>query len=130
MEESINMYGAENIFLSFNGGKDCTVLLHLFVNLLRLKHPKFNKKIYCLYVRSENAFPEQDSFIEDCKIYYNLEVITYCGSIKEALKQVLQEKPNFKACLMGTRRTDPYCANLKIFQVKNLFYCDYLQCSN
>ncbi|CAH0547874.1 unnamed protein product [Brassicogethes aeneus] len=120
IEESLTTYGTENIFLSFNGGKDCTVLLHLFVNLLKLKFPHYDQKIFCLYVRSENAFPEQDVFIRECGVFYNLEVLTIVGSIKDALHQVLEDRPNFKACLMGTRRTDPYSSNLSVFQMTDV----------
>lgn len=47
-------YKANEVFLSFNGGKDCTVVLHLaaaFVQLRKLKAP------LCLYVTGD-AFPE------------------------------------------------------------------------
>lgn len=71
----------------------------------------------CLYVKSENAFPEQDKFISQCQTYFNLEVITVTQSIKEALNKTLLMKPSLKACFMGTRRTDPYSINLKVFQV-------------
>lgn len=76
IEKCLEDYGRDNVFLSFNGGKDCTVLLHLVHTVLSRKYPneKENKKLFCLYVRSENTFQEQDEFIEQCMIYYNLEV--------------------------------------------------------
>lgn len=70
-----------------------------------------------MYVRSEFAFPEQDSFIQECQSYYDIEVIFAETDIKEALQIILEKKPNLKACLMGTRRTDPYSATLNTFQV-------------
>lgn len=71
-----------------------------------------------MYVQNQDVFPEQDKFVEQCKIYYNLEVFTLSLGIKEALEKVLQTKPNLKACFMGTRHTDPYSSNLNIFQVR------------
>lgn len=70
-----------------------------------------------MYVRSEFAFPEQDEFILQCQNYYNLKIIANHTYIKEGLRDVLERKPNLKACLMGTRRTDPYSENLNCFQV-------------
>lgn len=41
------------------------------------------------------------------------------GNIKDALGITINKKPHLKACFMGTRRTDPYCSHLNLFQVKN-----------
>lgn len=123
IKKGLKDYGPHNIFLSFNGGKDCTVLLHLIYTVLNVIYPNCKSPIVCLYVKSEDAFPEQDKFISQCQTYYNLEVITVTQSIKEALNKILLMKPNLKACFMGTRRTDPYSNNLKLFQVKENIYC-------
>lgn len=47
-------YKANEIFLSFNGGKDCTVVLHLAATLAQLR--KLDNPL-CLYVTGD-AFPE------------------------------------------------------------------------
>jgi len=44
-------------------------------------------------------------------------MIKLTKGIKESLAFVLESKPNMKACLMGTRRTDPYCEHLHSFQM-------------
>lgn len=106
------------MFLSFNGGKDCTVLLHLVLTVIHKNYPKSAKKLFCLYVKSDNAFKEQDEFIEQCMVFFNLQVMSVTGNIKDALRITINKKPNLKACFMGTRRTDPYCAHLNSFQVK------------
>lgn len=43
--------------------------------------------------------------------------MTVHDDIKKGLETVLKKYPNLKACLMGTRRTDPYSNSLKTFQV-------------
>nr|XP_972300.2 PREDICTED: FAD synthase [Tribolium castaneum] len=117
IEECLQQYGLENIFVSFNGGKDCTVLLHLVLTVVKKKFPQHSQPIPCLYVQSESPFPEQDEFIDLCKCYYNLKIMVINAGIKDALGQILEKYPNFKACFMGTRRTDPYSGDLTVFQM-------------
>lgn len=117
IEKCISTYGPNNVFLSFNGGKDCTVLLHLIHTILKLKYQHYKKPIICLYVKSQETFPEQDLFISQCQTYYNLDIMVVTMGIKEALTHILTVNPNLKACLMGTRRTDPYSENLVEFQM-------------
>ncbi|XP_056641728.1 FAD synthase-like [Diorhabda sublineata] len=117
IDKCISIYGPSNVFVSFNGGKDCTVLLHLIYIVLKLKYQQYNEPIICLYVKSQETFPEQDLFISQCQTYYNLDVMVVSMGIKEALNHILNVKPNLKACLMGTRRTDPYSQNLMEFQM-------------
>lgn len=84
---------------------------------MKTKYPNHTTPIFCLYVQSEDVFPEQDDFIYQCKLYYDLKIMSVKSDIKDALRRTLDEYPNYKACLMGTRRTDPYCGNLSTFQV-------------
>lgn len=59
--------------LSFNGGKDCTVLLHLLYAARQeyeREHPLETQKptrIKTLYVAYANSFPEVDEFVEYCE---------------------------------------------------------------
>ncbi|KAG5893180.1 hypothetical protein JTB14_000440 [Gonioctena quinquepunctata] len=117
IEKCFETYGPENTFLSFNGGKDCTVLLHLAYIVLKIKYPDYKKPLFCLYVRSKEAFSDQDKFISQCQIFYNLDLTSITLGMKEALEQVLNRKPNLRACFMGTRKTDPYSAELSVFQM-------------
>ena len=47
-------YKPEEIFISFNGGKDCTVVLHLTACIAKLQNIS---SLLCLYVTAE-PFPE------------------------------------------------------------------------
>ncbi|CAH2010898.1 unnamed protein product [Acanthoscelides obtectus] len=118
IEECLRKYGPENVFVSFNGGKDCTVLLHLYYIVLKYKYPEFKEPIYCSYVKNSNVFPEQTEFIRQCKVYFNLAIEeSSTVNMKEHLEHILKARPNLKACLMGTRRTDPYSEKLNIFEL-------------
>lgn len=117
IEKCFETYGLDNVFLTFNGGKDCTVLLHLLNIVKRIKYPDYTEPLFCLYVRDNDTFPEQDKFVAQCQVFYNLDILSICMGMKEALAELLHRKPNMKACFLGTRRTDPYSENLKTFQV-------------
>lgn len=111
----MDTYDAAEIFLSFNGGKDCTVLLDLVSKLFVEKFP--TKRLICLYIRPENPFDEIEEFIRDCERQYKIEVKAIRGTVKGALTEICEQNPQLKACVMGCRLTDPYCENLKEFQV-------------
>ncbi|KRT83722.1 hypothetical protein AMK59_3739 [Oryctes borbonicus] len=117
IEKCFSDYGLENVFVSFNGGKDCTVLLHLVLGILKSKYPNYKDPIVCMYVQSSNPFPEVDHFIEMVRDFYNLDIVTIPKGVREGLESFLESRSNMKACLMGTRRTDPYSESLQIFQM-------------
>lgn len=115
IRETFEKYKPEEVFLSFNGGKDCTVLLHLAVNYLNTLKTPYNLK--CIYVQPNNPFDEVEEFVKSCGTYYNMKIDIIQGSIKAALEMACNDNRNLKACLMGSRRTDPYCEHLKTFHV-------------
>ena len=99
------------------------MLLHLTVAVLIKLYPNYKKPIFTMYVQSKNPFPELEIFIQQCKAYYNLDVITISADIKTALGCVLKDRPYLKACLMGTRRSDPFSQELSPFQVSTTNLC-------
>jgi FAD synthetase len=66
----------------------------------------------------------------DVYFRYNLELKKVPGPIKHALGVILAEKPELKAVLMGTRRTDPYSAMMNSFQVQYLICFQLCVCSD
>lgn len=115
LNKTLDTYESREIFLSFNGGKDCTVLLHMFVSLFSKRHP--DESLLCLYIQPENPFDEIETFIRDCEKMYQIRVETIRGTVKASLADICQRYPYLKAVVMGCRRTDPYCSDLNAFQV-------------
>lgn len=115
IEEGLDKYPADDIFVSFNGGKDCTALLHLVAAVWQRK--SVSRPIQAIYFRTLDPFSEVEAFIQDAIKRYKVEFTVIPGPIKQALALLLQCKPHVKAALMGTRRSDPYSESLSAFQI-------------
>lgn len=102
--------------LSFNGGKDCLVLLLLYIYILRETNSP-QKRIPTCFVTPPHSFPEIDDFVTDCARRYNLDVERIALPMKAAFTQYLQQNAQVKAVLVGTRKTDPHGENLTHFNV-------------
>jgi 3'-phosphoadenosine 5'-phosphosulfate sulfotransferase (PAPS reductase)/FAD synthetase len=111
----------DEISLSFNGGKDCLVLLVIYLSTLYehftpLELSQFNK-INCILINYETQFPELVDFIADCTTVYQLDLVQYNNiSLKEGFEKYLREYPQFKSVIIGQRRSDPYSQHLQPIQ--------------
>ncbi|KAL8278084.1 hypothetical protein RQP46_009544 [Phenoliferia psychrophenolica] len=126
IDKALDDYGLDHVALSFNGGKDCTVLIHLLAAsfLRRLPSPSPTSssssssppRIQCVYVRCDAPFPQVETFVDVCEERYHLQLEAVEGDMKHALKQYLDHKePKIEAVLVGTRRGDPHGALLGAF---------------
>jgi len=104
-----------SLAFSFNGGKDCTVLMDLLYNIIINNKKANDDSILTVYFESPNPFPEITQFIESSKQRYGLNMVVYQKNIKEGLMDLLVQYPQIKAIFVGTRKTDPYSAELKPF---------------
>jgi FAD synthetase len=110
------------ISLSYNGGKDCLVLLVLYIAALA-SHPSFQTSsadaklppIQTVYIVSQHPFEEVEEFVQSTSKTYCLSLTRYAKSMKSAFQDYLHEFPEVKAIFVGTRRTDPHGANLTHF---------------
>lgn len=115
MEMCLDNYSLPEIAIGFNGGKDCTALLHLFWAVVKKRYPENMDRLQSLYIRSKMNFPEVEKFIQISKENYHLKMLNFDGKIKDALGELKIQYPEVKAVLMGTRITDPYADHLKPF---------------
>lgn len=132
ISKALDDYDLEQIFLSFNGGKDCTVLLHLVYSLLKRRPNTPHSALLCVYLQPEHPFDEVESFVADCSIkYFPIVIKPGLGTKQDALFRICNEYPALRACLMGCRRTDPYCQELNDFEVRteigNKFRCCFIK---
>lgn len=139
-EQVINDVGWPHCALSFNGGKDCTVLVHILSAVLRrLSRSSALSSIPSLYITCPSPFPTVEKFIHYCissRHGYNLQVISVSGGMKEGIKTYLDgggkeqvglsereeheetaprsanAKRPVTAMFVGTRRDDPHGPSL------------------
>ncbi|KAL4224834.1 FAD1 flavin adenine dinucleotide synthetase [Mactra antiquata] len=127
IEEALEKYKFEEICIGFNGGKDCTVLLHLVYAIVSKKWPNHEGKMKSLYIRSKLPFPEVEKFIQISRDRYKLEMLQFNGRIKDCLTDLQTQHPEIKAVVMGTRMTDPYSSHLKSFSMTDEDWPQYMR---
>ena len=114
IQQTLQLYSLDELCISFNGGKDCTVLLLILQAALnKLASP--DHQLRALYIRYDSPFPQAEEFISETTKRYNLNLITMNGNIKDALKTLKETQPSIKAILLGTRRHDPFSDALRTF---------------
>jgi len=112
VQKAISEYKIDEIALSFNGGKDCCVLLHLLHIVLSKLGTLSRLKV--LYFSHPNAFGEVKGFVDKCAQLYGFQLTTLPPlSVHELQQQV--DLFHLKAIFMGTRSTDPRCSALQDF---------------
>ncbi|XP_059573979.1 FAD synthase [Alligator mississippiensis] len=112
IEEALDRFGLDRVCAGFNGGKDCTALLHLFHAATQRRYPGHVEQLQVLYIRIPSPFPEMEQFIQATTHRYNLRLHVLQGDIRQALAELRVQHPKLEAVLMGTRRTDPYSCTL------------------
>ena len=123
-------YSLQEIAISYNGGKDCLVMLILLMATIHKKfssskfeNPAINLlppdyKLDSIYVNSETPFPQLIEFIKCSAEYYHLNQIIIQSSMKDGFQQYFNEiNKNVKSMIVGIRHSDPYGNTLKYEQM-------------
>ena len=127
----------DHLSLSYNGGKDCLVLLVLILACLpgwaaRPPPPASDiaaadalaaatsdspppstavapgRPLQAIYIVSNHPFAEVEEFVEQSAQQYHIDLKRYALPMRPALEAYLEDRPAVKAVFLGTRRTDPH----------------------
>lgn len=99
-ERALSQYGEDEVSIAFNGGKDCTAVLHLLYAVMRRK--KCTTTIKSIFIESsakDEIFPEMNEFLEQSHKRYNIRVCQTTGAIKDALGKIGKFFNSFKPFL-------------------------------
>lgn len=80
-----------------------------------------------VYVASEKAFEEVDTFVDNSCQEYGLQQIRLSEPMKAAFEHFLSENPTVKAIIVGIRRSDPYGQQLKPFDPTDSGWPDFMR---
>eukprot|EP00793_Prasinoderma_coloniale_P006427 PRCOL_00001257-RA len=110
LSDALRMYGPLDVVVSFNGGKDATVVAHL-CRAAFAAHARAAGVAYtppqAVYWEEEHMFPELDAFVRASAKRYGFNLITYSSGFVEGLQELVSERARPPALVLGTRATDP-----------------------
>ncbi|KAI0536479.1 phosphoadenosine phosphosulfate reductase [Xylaria digitata] len=145
VDEAFQRYELREISISYNGGKDCLVLLIIILACLARRLPPPNKdqksknpngssdsthfpeKFQAVYIVSPHPFSEIDDFVVTSSAEYQLDVTRYELKMKDGLEAYLADHPDIKAIFVGTRRTDPHGEKLTHFDPTDGGWPDFMR---
>lgn len=146
--ETLSKYKLSELSLSYNGGKDCLVLLIIFLaglhpysNHVRNDHKtttqtssgtRLEEVIPSIYALPPDPFPDVEEFVVSSAQAYHLSITKYTTdppntTIRTVFEDYLNKHPGIKAIFVGTRRTDPHGANLTHFARTDRGWPDFMR---
>lgn len=126
---ALRKYNLSELSLSYNGGKDCLVLLILFLASLSTCAYPLPPALQSVYIISPHPFKEVDEFVDWSVAEWCLDLSRYSEGMKEGFEKYLNDKAGdddmkkkrkgnrVKAIMVGTRRTDPHGGRLGHFEM-------------
>lgn len=117
--DALRLYGPQQLFSSFNGGKDAVVIMHL-LRAVTAKYSDEQGIIYrpnLVYFAIKDEFPEVLAHIDESEEMYCLNLTRYDTAISQGLSEHITRSGNGKgvAFVLGTRKGDPNCGNQQHF---------------
>lgn len=141
---ALNRYKLSELSLSYNGGKDCLVLLVLFLAGLHpysshvqndddtQKQDISNLVIPSIYALPPDSFPAVEDFVVTSAEAYHLAITKYTTepphtTLRSSFEDYLARHPGIRAIFVGTRRTDPHGAQLTHFDRTDSGWPDFMR---
>lgn len=132
--QALRLYSPEEIYMSLNGGKDSSVILHLVGAALCSAAPAaFELKDNSPFPVSVVNFDDCDSFPEESEFFAvmcrrcRLKAMIAGANMKSEIERMQLSQQPCKAFIMGTRRTDPHGATLQRFEPSSLSWPSFMR---
>ena len=127
-QEEGQQEGEGHIFISFNGGKDATVVLHLlhYILMKQEKMSLLGSVIKIIYFDNPQQFPEIKEFIHKMLYDLNVEPVTFTCCFKDGVEDAVRNY-QMKAVLMGVRRGDPHTEEAEHFHPSTSNYPPFMR---
>jgi len=131
LDQCLTKYTPDQIAVAFNGGKDCTVVLHQYSLALNKKYAHLNKKplLRALFIHNKPQYDTVLQIVDECVKHYGIDLINIHGRIKDALEQLKSSHPDILCIIMGTRLTDPNSLHLNDFSPTDPTWPEYMRCN-
>ncbi|KAM0325880.1 hypothetical protein ACHAQA_007183 [Verticillium albo-atrum] len=117
IDDALARYSPDRLSLSYNGGKDCLVLLLLLLAAIARRGAPVPTTLQAVYIIAPHPFAEVDAFVEASCAHYALDLARFPAPMKPALAAYLSARPKVAAVFVGTRRTDPHGERLTSFDL-------------
>ncbi|KAJ5924574.1 hypothetical protein N7466_008761 [Penicillium verhagenii] len=142
---AVAQYNLSGLSLSYNGGKDCLVLLILFLAGLHpyASHAESSTSedadslangpvIPAIYALPPDPFPAVEDFVLSSAQAYHLSITKYTTdpphtTLRSSFEDYLARHPGVRAIFVGTRRTDPHGAKLTHFDRTDGGWPDFMR---
>jgi FAD synthetase len=131
-DQCLTKYSPHQIAVAFNGGKDCTVVLHQYSVFLKKKYAHVlttTPVLKAVFIHDKPQFDSVIDFIDQCITHYNIDLIRINDRLKDALFQLKMSHPDIQCIMMGTRSTDPYSSNINDFSPTDPTWPEYMRCN-
>lgn len=154
VSKALAQYKISELSVSYNGGKDCLVMLILFLAGL---HPHLSAtnhfdnitntdttsaeenpsataitQIPAIYALPPDPFLAVEDFVITSAQAYHLQITKYttappATTLRSSFEDYLARHPNIRAIFVGTRRTDPHGAKLTHFDRTDQGWPDFMR---
>lgn len=105
-----------DVAMSYNGGKDCLVMVVLILAVLHTKTLPPNFQLDSVYINAEVEFEAVGTFIRQLNQQLGLRLVPIKAHMKQGFQQYLDTHPHINRIIIGIRHSDPYGATLKFAQ--------------
>ena len=126
---ALRLYGPERTVVSFNGGKDADVVLHL----MRAASAKYcadnglGERPPLVYFEDPKEFPEVEAHVASAVDRYGFRMLRYSSGLKAGLADLVDQSPRTLAFVLGTRQGDPNCGDQGAFAPSSSYMPNFMR---